>query len=125
MGDIFIAALGYPTKTTLTIAFTKGNLSSFLGALISVRINKYYSVLEPPVKGHLTQERQGIQYTTLQLCSKSDEISLSSASSDAFPARLHASTNLVFATCFQCSGKFMVTPLAVLLLLPSVVTILF
>ena len=76
---MFIAALGYPTKTTLIIAATKGNVSSFPGALTSAHINEYYYVLEPSVKGYLTQERQGIQSTTLQLYSQPDHTSPSSA----------------------------------------------
>ena len=106
----FIATMGYPTKTTLAIAVDKGNLSSFPGALTSAQINKYYFVLEPSVKGHLTQERQGIQSTSLHLCSQPDQLSPSSASNDAFPARIDSTTNLVFATCFQCSGKIFGDP---------------
>ena len=79
--------MGYPTKTALVIAVKKGNKSSFSGALTSAHINKYYSVLEPSVKSHLTKERQGIQSTTLQLCSKPDKFSPYSASNDTIPAR--------------------------------------
>ena len=42
--------MGYPTKATLAITVDKGNLSSFPSA----EINKYYFVLDPSVKGHLT-----------------------------------------------------------------------
>ena len=53
----------YPTKTALRIAVGKGNVSSFPGGLTSAQINRYYYILEPSVKGHLAQERQGIQST--------------------------------------------------------------
>ena len=102
--------MGYPTKTTLVITVDKGNLSSFPGALTSAQIKKYYFVLEPSVRSHLTPERQGIQSTILQLCSWPADLLPSSASNDAFPARLDFTTNLVFATCFQCSGKIFGDP---------------
>ena len=78
------ATMGYPTKTALRIAVGKGNLSSFPGGLTSAQINRYYYILEPSVKGHLTQERQGIQSTQLSDLSYPVSISPAHASNDAF-----------------------------------------
>ena len=80
--------MGYPTKTSLRIAVGTGNISSFPGCLMSAQINRYYYILEPSVKGHLTQERQGIQSTQLPDLSYPASISPVHASNDVFPARL-------------------------------------
>ena len=109
--DFVQATMGYPTKTALRMAVGKGNLSSFPGGLTSAQINRYYYILEPSVKGHLTQERQGIQYTQLPDLSYPAPISPAHASNDAFPARLDSTTNVVFATCFQCTGKIYGDPI--------------
>ena len=117
--------LAYPTKSTLTIVGTQGNLSSFPGAITRARINKYYSVLEPSVKVHLTQERKSIQSTNLQLCSKPDDISPSSASNDTFSQDYSLLPISYLPHVNSDPEFFMGTPLAVLLLLPSVATIIF
>jgi len=113
--------MGYPTKTTLAIAVDKGNLFSFPGA----QINKYYFVLDPSVKGHPTQERQGMQASTLQLCSRPTDLSPSGASNDAFPYDSILQQISYLPSVFSVLVRFLAIPLDALLLLLSAVTIIF
>ena len=69
----------------MALAVKKSNLSSFPGGIINGHINKYYSILEPSVKGYLTQEITCIQLLKI---SHLAEISPSSTSNDIFPTRV-------------------------------------
>ena len=102
--------MGYPTKTSLSTAVKKSNLASFPGGISVKQINKHYTPIEPSIKGHLTQERQGIQSTQLPTISCNPEISPTSASNDAFPAHIDTKIDSVYVNCFKSTGKIFGDP---------------
>ena len=93
------ASMGYLTKSTIFTAVKKSNLASYPSGINEKQINRHYTSIEPSVKGHLTQERQGVQSTTVHTLTTGTALSRTSASNDALPAQIPRKTDALFVNC--------------------------
>ena len=104
------AAMGYPTKSTILIVVKKSNPASFPGRITDKQIKQHYPSMEPSVKGHLTQERQGVKSTTVYTITTGTSLSPTSASNDDVPARIPRNTYSLFVHYIQSTGKIFGDP---------------
>ena len=59
-GHLFLTALGFPTKATLTKAINKDNLATF-SVLVVQAINKLFHEFNKIQKGHMKQQHQNVR----------------------------------------------------------------
>ena len=90
-------AFGFCAISTLCSAIDNLSLASLPGQLTSKQVRKHLQFSKPMHQGHLSQEFQGTQST--------QSLPTSECLADRSPTKILQRSNLIFASCFQATGK--------------------